>query len=40
MKQEEKNRKSRERILEYAFDEFAEQGYRSITGYRSGNQNR
>ena len=27
MKQEEKNRKSRERILEYAFAEFASQGY-------------
>ena len=27
MKQEEKNRKSRERILEYAFGEFAEKGY-------------
>lgn len=31
MKQEEKNRKSRERILEYAFMEFAEQGYQGAS---------
>lgn len=31
MKQEEKNRKSREHILEYAFEEFAEQGYQGAS---------
>lgn len=31
MKQEEKNQKSRERILEYAFGEFASQGYRGAS---------
>lgn len=31
MKQEVKNRKSREHILEYAFAEFAEQGYQGAS---------
>lgn len=31
MKQEEKNRKSREHILEYAFGEFAQQGYQGAS---------
>lgn len=31
MKQEEKNRKSREHILEYAFGEFSEQGYQGAS---------